>query len=248
MSEPVPIYTMDRFVTATDVDVMRRQKLSSMFCMFQDIAALHASNLGADVEWLREEQNLAWILMRIRVEVDSYPALAQDVCVETWPQDPRALYERDYIIRDSGGSALVRAASTWVIMDLGSREIKRDKFLDYFGIETKKDRALGKEVGRLRSVKTAECAYEKWIRFSDVDYNVHVNNSKYVDFIMDVFSFEEHTAREIGAIEVHFNNEIGPGEAMRLRRKKINDDADYIDGVRKTDGASVFNSMVEWRE
>jgi len=247
MSDPVPLFTMKRIVTDSDTDCSRRQKLSSIFGMFQDIAALHASNLGADVNWLRDEMNLAWILMRMRVEIERYPERAQDVTVETWPQEPRALYDRDYMIKDSDGNALINAASTWIIMDLGTREIKRDKFLDYHGLAMNKDRALGRSVGRLKPCEDAELVYEKEIKFSDVDYNIHVNNAKYVDYIMDVFPVDEHKAREIIAIEVHYNNEIGPGNILQIRRKNKDNGTDYIDGVRKEDGVSVFNSVVEWR-
>jgi len=246
MPDPVPVYRVNRHVTDSDVDIARRQKLSSMFMMFQDIAAMHAANLGAAVEWLHEEKNLAWILMRIRVEVERYPLLKQELVVETWPQPPRALYERDYLLRDPDEKILVRAASTWVIMDIGTREIKRDKFLDYFDLEMKKERALGKSLGRLKNIEKARPVYTREIRFSDVDYNGHVNNAKYVDFIMDCFSVEEHKTRGIGAIEVHYINEIGPGETLRLRRKKLGADTEYVEGVRKTDGAQVFNALVEW--
>ena len=248
MNEAIPLYTIRRFITDTDADIARRQKLSSMFGMFQDIAALHAANLGAAVDWLDKKLNLAWILMRVRVEIDKYPVYTQDVTVETWPQEPRALYERDYVIRDMDGNALVRASSTWVIMNLSTREIKRDKFLDYCGIEIKKDRSLERGLSRLKSLQKTKPVYAKEVKFSDVDYNVHVNNAKYVDFIMDCFSFEEHRTRDIKAIEVHYINEVGPGEIMKFRRKKINEQTEYLEGVRKADGAYVFNALVEWSE
>jgi len=247
ISEPVPFYTMERHITDTDSDLERRQRLSSMFEMFQDIAAFHASNLGADVNWLYDELDVAWILMRIRVEVDRYPVLSQSLMVETWPQKPRALYERDYMIRSMEGESLVRASSTWVIMNLTTREIKRDMFLDYFGLEMKKERALGGGVGRLKPMDGAGFVYEKEIKFSDVDYNNHVNNARYVDYIMDCFSFEEHKAREVKAIEVHYINEIGPGDAIRLRCKDMEGGASYVDGVRAADDAHVFNALVEWK-
>jgi len=246
MSEAIPLYTISRCIMDTDADIARRQKLSSMFGMFQDIAALHAENLGAAVDWLYRKLNLAWILMRVRVEIDQYPVLSQEVVIETWPQEPRALYERDYLIRDMAGKVLVRAASTWVIMNLGTREIKRDRFLDYFGLELIKDRALEKSIVRLRTMDRTKPVYAKEVKFSDVDYNVHVNNAKYVDFIMDCFSIEEHRERAIKAIEVHFINEIGPGETLKFRRKKVNERKDYVEGLRKTDGAYVFNALVEW--
>jgi len=246
--EPVSVFTINSIITSTDTDMYRRQKPSSMFGVFQDIAAAHARNLGADVRWLHDELDLAWILMRMRLEVDSYPMLAQEIVVETWPQDPRALYERDYVIKDSEGKVLVRSVSTWVIMNLSTREIKRDKFLDYFGVETKKERAIDGGISRLRPMQGVRNVSEKEIRFSDLDYNLHVNNAKYIDIIMDVFPFDVYVKNEIKAIEVHYINEIGPGETIRIRMLQIEKSKYYIDGMRSTDNMMVFNAIVEWRK
>ena len=246
--DAVPVFTINSLITSTDTDMDRRQRPSSMFGVFQDIAAAHARNLGADVRWLKDELNLAWILMRIRLEIDTYPILGQELVVETWPQEPRALYERDYTIIDNEGNTLVRAASTWIIMDLGTREIKREKFLDYKGIEIKKERAIEGGARRLKHQESAETVYEKAIRFSDIDYNYHANNAKYVDFIMDAFPFSDHIKNKINAIEINFINEIGPEEILIIRRKKLEAGKDYIDGVRKKDKSSVFNAIVEWSE
>ena len=246
--EAVPVFTINSLITSTDTDMHRLQRPSSMFGIFQDIAAAHARNLGADVRWLHEELDLAWILMRIRLEVDSYPFLGQELTVETWPQEPRALYERDYIIRDTDGKAMVRSVSTWVIMNLSTREIKRDKFLDYKGIETYKERAIEGGVARLKPLDGAEVVYEKEIHFSDLDYNWHANNAKYVDYIMDAFPIDEYKKREVKAIEVHYVNEVGAGETLQIRRKQLDDDKYYVDGVRKADESHVFNALIEWRE
>jgi len=246
--DPVPVFSIDSIITSTDTDMYRRQKPSSMFGVFQDIAAAHARNLGADVRWLREEMDLAWILMRTRVEIDKYPMLGQEIVVETWPQDPRALYERDYVMKDTDGNTLVRAVSTWIIMNLSTREIKRDKFLDYFGIETKKERAIMGGVGRLKPMPGVENILEKEIRFSDIDYNLHLNNAKYVDIIMDTFPYDVYVKNELEAIEVHYINEIGPGETLCIRMLKVDDYKYYIEGIRKADNNMVFNSIVEWRK
>ena len=246
--EPVPVFSINSIITATDTDMYRRQKPSSMFGVFQDIAAAHARNLGGDVRWLHDELDLAWILMRIRLEIDAYPMLAQELVVETWPQDPRALYERDYVIKDTGGKVLVRAVSTWIIMNLSTREIKRDKFLDYYGIETKKERAIEGGVGRLKPQSGVRNVCEKEIRFSDIDYNLHVNNAKYVDIIMDAFPFDVYMKNELKAIEVHYINEIGPGETIRIRMLQMDKHKYYVDGMRKTDNVMVFNAIVEWRK
>ena len=250
---PTSIYTMEKIVTDTEADFSRRQKLSSMFGYFQDIAAFHSAELGASVERLYKELNVAWILLKMRVEIDEYPVLAEELYVDTWPQSPRALYERDYVIRRRSGETLVRAVSTWVIMNLETREIKRDKFLDYQNIEICKDRAVEKGVGRQRRIEGAEPVYEKHIGYSDVDYNCHVNNAKYIDYIMDAIPFEKHREKMIKAIEVYYVNELSPDSELVVASSQMEKGADcpedlekiYIEGVRKSDDTVVFYAVVE---
>jgi acyl-ACP thioesterase len=235
-------------VTDTDADFARRLKPSAMFGYFQDIAAFHAASLGASVERLYKELNVAWILLKVRVEIDEYPMITEELLVDTWPQTPRALYERDYTIRRKSGEVLVRAASTWVIMNLETREIKRDKFLDYKNLEMRKDRAIERGVGRQRRVEGAVPVYNKDIEYSDVDYNCHVNNARYIDYIMDAIPFEEHREKTIRAIEVYYVNELSPGNEIVLAKRAMETDGPeklYIEGVRKADDAVVFYAVVE---
>ncbi|MDR3296467.1 MAG: acyl-ACP thioesterase [Clostridiales Family XIII bacterium] len=246
--DPVALYTTEHFITSSDVDFASKLRLSAMFDFFQDIASQHAANLGASVERLREDYGAAWILTRARLEVDRYPVLHDKITLETWPQAPRALYERDYAIRNEAGDVMARAASTWIIMKLKTREIMREKLLDYYNIELKKDRALEKRVGKLRPVENAAPVYEKPIGYSDIDYNEHINNARYVDYVMDCMTVQEHKQRTARAIEIHYLNEAVPGETILLRRAEAGSEGKsvYVDGVEKTGGAQVFVSVTEF--
>ncbi|MDR3304791.1 MAG: acyl-ACP thioesterase [Clostridiales Family XIII bacterium] len=245
----VPVYTTEHFITSSDVDFASKLRLSTMFGFFQDIASLHAANLGASVERLRADHGAAWILMRARLEVDKYPMLHDKVTVQTWPQAPRALYERDYAIKDEAGNTMVRAASTWIIMKLETREIIRGKLLDYFNIELNTDRALEKRLGKLHPTEGAVPIYEKPIGYSDIDYNEHINNARYVEYVMDCISVPEHKAKAVRAIEVHYLNEAVPGETIVLRRAEAEGPAGkslYVDGIGKEGGTQVFGSVIEF--
>jgi len=63
---------------------------------------------------------------------------------------------------------------------------------------------------------------------------------------MDAFPIDDYIKREVKAIEVHYINETGPGEVLLIRRRDLDGGKYYIDGVRKNDGISVFNALVEW--
>ena len=245
---PVPLYTNDYFITSSDVDFKRLLKMSRLFDFFQDIASQHAENLGGSVEMLRDKHNVAWVLMRMRVEIDEIPKLHDKITIETWPQKARAIFERDYVVKDSKGNVVVRATSNWVILSIEKREIVREKLVNYLDVETLSERAIDKKMGKLKPPSGLNEIYKKEIRYSDIDYNGHINNARYVDFIMDCIPVSKFEKENIKAIEVHYLNEAGSGEAIALRAADFTEDGNvvFIDAVSGDDERVIFNSTVEF--
>ena len=79
-----------------------------------------------------------------------------------------------------------------------------------------------------------------------MDFNGHLNNSKYVDYIMDCFPIEEHWKSDITSIEVHFVNEALPGETvLLLKQPEQYIDGIYIEGQKENDQTSVFKAFIQ---
>jgi acyl-ACP thioesterase len=243
---------------SSHVDFARELRMSQAFMYFQDIAAAHAGSLGAGVEKLLRGYDSAWILMRMRAEVDRMPRLDERVVIETWPRATAPLYERDYVIRSAGGETLIRAASIWIIMNLTTREIMKDKIVDYDGIEIDNTRAIEGKLRQMKAPNGLEPVSEKRIEYGDVDYNGHANNVKYVDYCYDTFSLDWLKGRRLRAIEVNYINEVHYGDTVRLFRAQTPDSAPeapvyYIEG-RGMDGAgsppdgthTVFKTRMEF--
>lgn len=246
---PIPVFSNNYNITSSDVDFKSQLKLSRMFDFFQDIASQHAANLGASVDGLHDNFNVAWVLTKVRVEIDRFPILNDLVTIETWPQEARAIYERDYVIKDADGNVIVRAVSNWVVMNLEKREMLRKKMVDYLDIDILKDRALTVKMRKLKPLNELVEMYKKVIRYSDIDYNEHINNAKYVDYILDCFPVPEIKANEIRAIEVHYLNEALSGDTITLRKADFSEDKKtvYIDATADDDCRVVFNSTLEFK-
>jgi acyl-ACP thioesterase len=194
-------------------------RVSTAFDYFQDIAGLHADNLGAGIDHIKEEYGVAWILMRVRIEIDRYAHLEEPLIIETWPQPPKTLYDRDYLIRaESDGKILARSVSTWVLMDLAAHDIRKGKVFDYAYPIQETERAIDVKLRQLKAPGPLERIAEHPVRYSDIDYNLHVNNARYIDLILDNYSLAFHQEYEIGAIEVNYINEIRPDETLLISK------------------------------
>lgn len=246
--ESVSNYKKQYSIGLSDVDFTKMLKLTTLFGYFQDIASLAVENLGIGINVLQDKYSVAWVLMRIRVDIERNPAWNEEITIETWPQPPKKLeFERDYIVRDADGNVIIRAISTWIIFDIKTRELRKSELIaiDYppFLVE----RAIDCRLGKLKPFGELNIAYKKVIGYSDVDFNGHINNSRYIDFIMDCFSVENHKLYGVKSIEVNYINEAMPGEILVLRRdiSALNSNMIYIDGVNEMGDKVIFRAQVE---
>jgi len=91
-----------------------------------------------------------------------------------------------------------------------------------------------------------EVAYKKVIGYSDIDFNGHLNNSKYVDYIMDCFPVAEHKKHSLRSVDLNFMHEALPGDTLILLKdvSKAGEGIIYIEGVNEKDNHAVFRSRI----
>ena len=245
--KPTPLYTKNYKVEINHVDFKGDLKLSSLFTYCQDIAGLHAENLGMGRKVLYEQYGVIWVLVRVRVDIIKYPKYRDIITIETWPQEPSRMgFDRDFLVKDKEGNILAKAVSTWVVIDVESRKLVRTKAV-YTGYPPVIDeRAIDCKLGHLKSSGELEMAYERIVRYSDIDVNEHLNNAKYLDFIMDSFTLEEHKNFDVKSIEISYSNEALSGETIGIYedRSRMDSNIIYMEGIREG-GDLVFKSQIE---
>jgi len=232
----------------SDVDFKKELKLSSLFGLFQDTASVAAEKLGAGVVTLAEKFSVAWILTRIKVQIERIPALDEEITVETWPHQPGRLeFERDYLVRDAAGNAIVRAVSNWVLMDIVTRELRRTDLININYPPFIDEHALDSKPGRLKPAGHPEEVYRRVIGYSDVDFNGHINNTRHIDYTMDCFPLESHKHYRVSTIEVNYIKEAFPGDTLVMATdiSAMDSNRVYIEGLSEGDGKTVFKAQVE---
>ncbi|QVK17482.1 acyl-ACP thioesterase [Mycoplasmatota bacterium] len=244
------VYRKKYHIEISDVDFNKQLKLSTLFSHFQDVASDAVDNLGIGINDLEKNYGVAWILIRMRVEVIRHPVWNEEITIETWPQEPKTLdFERDFLVYDSEGNIIIRAISTWIIFDIKTRRIKKSSVINTNYPEIITKRAIDCKLGKLNPYNELQIAYKKMIGYSDIDFNGHLNNSKYIDFITDCFTFENHQMYQMKSLEVNFIHEALPGDFVTLYKdvSEVNHQMIYIEGVNETENKSVFKAKVEIR-
>ena len=159
--------------------------LPALLDLFQDIATLHAHEMGSGLEYLYSIDR-AWIMSRWRVRLGNLPRCGDDVTVRTRAYEcRRALNRRAFALVDGDGQVLAQADSLWTLIDTktGGPVNAADIVQPYL------TPGEGPELGDLpRKVQLPEDAVagQPFAITADLlDTNHHVNNGQYVRIALD---------------------------------------------------------------
>ena len=187
------------------------------------------------------------MLSRMHYEFIRHPKWRENIELYTWHKGPYGpFYLRDFELRNAGGDLLVRATSSWVILDVANRTMCRTAdVMEMIPEDTVcKDNAIERPADKVMMPRgvTPEIAGEHKVEFSDIDLLGHTNNARYVVWAMDCIDFDELKTRPVKDVTVTFIHETRAGEVITLEKARTeNEDGTitwYIDG--KADGKSAF--------
>ena len=203
-------------VRFSDIDRSDRITLSALFSYFQEAAINHAKELGAGRDVL-ESYKQAWILSRFSLVMDRRLYYDQAFVIRTWPRGTDKLFAvRDFDMRSLEGEVLVRAKSAWLIIDTEKRRIVRPQAITgkmplNEGIDSLNEPARALEDNsRLQSFGSRTALY------SDIDYNGHVNNVRYIQWIADISEPCILESASSLRFDINYVNELKIGESAAL--------------------------------
>ncbi len=217
----------EKFTVCTwDVDYKNRLTMAAVFNYFQEVAGEHATRLGVGKDLL-QQKNLAWVLSRMSVVLFRRPSWREKIVVETWPRGTNKLFAvRDYAITDEMGAPVAQARSGWLLIDVEKMRPLRPQVVTE-GLPTNQEKpALEDGLPTLGDGKALELVETRRALYSDIDYNGHVNNARYVQWIQDIFSLDLWQDVERLRFDINYISEVKPGERIAFYRKDIQENGD----------------------
>ncbi|NLJ58007.1 MAG: acyl-ACP thioesterase [Tissierellia bacterium] len=222
-------------VQVSEIDFKQELKLSSLFVYLQDMGTEHANNLGVGRNVIQPKYGVIWVLTRIRVDVMRYPKFKEEITIETWPEQPEKIeFNRNFLVYGEDGNIIAKAFTQWVVIDSNSRRLRRSRIIEEKFPEVERERAIDCTLGQIKPQGDLELSCKKTVGYSDIDINEHLNNARYIDYIMDCFSVDIHKKHSVKSIEVNYMHEVLPGETIDLYTAKgIEENPVYIEGKKE---------------
>ena len=192
-----PIYSQSFEITDLHVDCFGRLLPSKILYLMQEVAGRHFATLSMDYESLAQ-RGLFWAITRNKVQITRLPMRGETIRLETWPMPTtRVAYPRSIVAYDEAGNEVFRSITLWVLMDLNNRSMVLP---GKSGIEvagTLRGNELTSPLGL--PAKVLANHRSRYVNYTDLDRNAHMNNTKYLDWIYDLLGsafHAEHTTRE----------------------------------------------------
>ena len=193
-------------VHSYEVDVKGNATVPILCQFMQESAWNHAEHLGVGFSHLMEK-NLIWVLSRQLVKINSFPKWGETIKIYTWPTAKDRLFcYRDFRILDKYDSVIAIATTAWFAIDLLNRKPQSPD--SYFQIELNDPvRVLPEKLNKIKSLTTQKRTKLVRVGYKDLDVNEHVNNVRFVEWILDSFSLNFQKAHNLQEIEINYLSE-----------------------------------------
>ncbi|MDE5721261.1 MAG: hypothetical protein K2I30_00770 [Clostridia bacterium] len=214
----------------TDVDAYDSLKFSSLLAFLEESACLSADELGfgyADVA----PRNIGFVVVNYYIRLERRIKLGDVLTVHTWPLKPKhIIFLRDYELY-CGDEKVGVATARWGMIDTktfsllpSSAYFKDEDFANY-----NTERSTQFSSWKIPSINAGEDKLSHEVVFSDYDHYFHVNNTKYADFLMDVFSPEELENKAVECMQITFVKQCKIGDVIQVSRQ-------YVEGFYLIEG------------
>lgn len=223
-------YTWPIRVTSFDADSRRRLKLSAILRYQQEAGELQLRSGGLPYERLYDD-GIIFVTSRSRVRIKRWPLMAEELNLTTWHRENRGVqFYRSYQFADGSGQNVIEATTCFVIIDPVTHRLQRPKVFDRYGITIQPTRVPDvKDPEKIIVPTDLPHVDSRVIRYSDVDYNGHLNNTIYADLLGDYLpgGMEHQTISEFS---INFTGEALEGEALDIHAGMAGDRA-VVTGV-----------------
>lgn len=207
------MYSETRIIKSTNVNINKQLLSSSLFSLAQEVAMIHATELGMGTE-NTINKGILWVIARQCAQIYKMPKYEDIVTIETWPGKPMHMFYPRYTrFRDSNGETMIELAAFWTLIDEKTRTTIN---LEDTGMTLSPEIENG-EFPRPKAIKKLPTEFSKEfvVSYSNTDMNGHFTNAKYLDIAEDLIP-DVAASSTPKCIKVEYSNEIKFGETFTI--------------------------------
>ncbi|KAK9116201.1 hypothetical protein Sjap_015148 [Stephania japonica] len=251
-------YRQTVVIRSYEVGAEKTATLETILNLLQETALNHVwmsgllgDGFGATHEMVRN--NLIWVVTRMHLQVDIYPIWGEIMEIDTWVgASGKNGMRRDWLIKSyNTQQVFARATSTWVMMNDHTRRLSkmpeevRDEISPWFIDKQAINEDAAEKIMKLDDKATYVVSNLKPKR-SDLDMNHHVNNVKYVRWMLETLPDKFLESHQLSSIELEYRRECGRSDVVQsLCKPDMDIEQEQQDIDVKILGGLALGSVIE---
>lgn len=229
-------YKEKYYVKSSEVDIHQTLKLSSLLKILQDLATEGSKILNAGTDKTLAKGYL-WVFSKLQININRLPRYEETINLSTYPNEMmHFIYPRTFEIKDLDNNMLVKATSMWCLIDTNTRKIVLPSET---GVGVKSD--IKADPMTKIVAKDTKLLESRIVKYTDLDLNKHLNNTRYLDFICDLYDSKFFIDHKINKINIAFHQEVKEGEIVDIY---ASNDNNYF--LFKVNGKIVFECNIDY--
>jgi acyl-ACP thioesterase len=205
----------------------------ALLTLLQEAAAEHCHYAGHNLLSLMSE-NLGWVLLSGVMQMQRYPLYKEKIIIRTWISKYHAIRGlRENIIYDENYNIIGRARGLWLFYDIKKRRPKRihPDFLKRWS--SCKTVALEHDISnKIEALDSFEYRKEFKVNMYDTDTNKHVNNLRYLQWLIESIPDEVLNNYYLYFIDGRFISEAQYGDVILSSTKKDSSENSFVHTIK----------------
>ncbi|KAM7271531.1 hypothetical protein ACFE04_030745 [Oxalis oulophora] len=248
------VYRQTIVVRSYEVGADKTATLESIFNLLQDTALNHAWMMGFLSNGFgtthgMAKHNLIWVVSRMEVEIDQYPIWGEVVEIDTWiAASGKIGMRRDWLIRSQAtGQIYARATSTWAMMNEVTRRLSkmpeevRAEISSLFIEKHAINKDVPEKIVKLDN-KAKYSNSDLKPKRSDLDVNQHVNNVKYITWLLETIPDQFLASHQLYGITLEYKRECGISDVVQSLCEP--EDGGFLNpGIQQNNEMSLLNEF-----
>ena len=226
MNDPL-IYEKKVLIRSEQVDMTRRLRMSDLFRLLEEASIAHTEALGCTRDKTLDK-GLLWVITRQSAEISEMPAYDEEILVRSWQGEMQHVFFPRFYEIEREGKVLIRGQALWMLVDEESRTFVMPE--DY-GIEIPgrpdSDDMFIPAITIPKSAGDASASETLVTRFSQIDINGHMNNTRYFDIIDDILKKDSSLSTDATTLVpktvlANYLSELRLGDSFTMNQYKDN--------------------------
>jgi medium-chain acyl-[acyl-carrier-protein] hydrolase len=238
------IYSHDweiNFLQCTPNGLLKHTEL----CNLLQLTAGYHAELGGLSFTHMQQYDQAWVLSRMRVEIDELPKWRDVVTVKTWIHDLQGTRSVRALEMYIGDRKVIGSSTYWAVFNTKLRKAEA-LALPHEHFEKYPDKFPTTESFKKVNVqRKAELHSEHRVVLSDLDIVFHANNVKYLEWCLDAVDHRPILKQQLQSFDMNYMRELQLSDAVSIMKGE-EDKQTYFSIIK--DDKPCFALELNWKK